>query len=274
MKTKGIKKTIQEIIMILLSFIVILPLFLIVINSFKDKAGASNINLNLPENWEILQNYEEVLITGGMFNGYKNSMIISLLSVSLIIILSSMTAFIIQRRKSKITQIVNMFIVLGLTIPASIVPTYFILKKLHLSGSYIGIVFVYLATLLPISIFIYTGSFKSIPISIDESAIIEGCGATRLFFNIIFPLVKPTTVTVVVISFMTVWNDVLLPIYLMNNPKKYTVALTTYLFYGQRSSYWNLVFANIVLISLPIIIIYFLLQKYVVSGMTGGAVKG
>lgn len=271
---RKIKDYAFEGIMIILSLVTITPLFLILINSFKDKGGASELTLALPKVWNIVDNYVEVLVQGGMLNGFKNSIIISSIAVFLIVMIAAMTAFILQRRTTKLTQIMQMFIVCGLMIPPSIVPTVFILNKMQLTGNYLGIILVYLATGLPVSIFIYLGAFKSIPISIDESVILDGGGTSRLFFTIIFPLVKPTTITVIIISFMTIWNDVMYPLYILNDPKKYTVALTTYFFYGERVSYWNLVFSNIVLVSLPVVVIYFLLQKYVVAGMTGGAVKG
>ncbi len=122
--------------------------------------------------------------------------------------------------------------------------------------------------------FPYTGFYKSIPRDIDESALLDGCSILRLLFSIVFPLVKPVTVTVIIISFMSVWNDFSIAIYFLNSPKKYTMVLTAYNYFGVHSADWNLVFGDIVLVSLPVVILYFALQKYIVAGMTAGAVKG
>jgi raffinose/stachyose/melibiose transport system permease protein len=109
---------------------------------------------------------------------------------------------------------------------------------------------------------------------LDESAVIDGCGPYRLFFNIIFPLLKPVTVTVIIIDFMSVWNDFGTSIYFLNRPERYTMVMSTFYFFGARSADWNLVFADVVLTSLPVIILYVLLQKYIISGMVSGSIKG
>jgi raffinose/stachyose/melibiose transport system permease protein len=181
--------------------------------------------------------------------------------------------YVLQRRRQKLTSIINIIILMGMIIPISIAPTYLVLRLIGLSGTLPGLALVYAATMLPVSTFIYTGAYKSVPRALDEAATIDGCGPLGILFRIIFPLLKPATVTVTVISFMTVWNDMNLPLYFLNNPKRYTVVLSTYLFYGQRAADWHLVFANIVLVTIPIVIVYFTLQRFVVSGMTGGAIK-
>lgn len=270
---KKLKLILAELMMIGISLLVLIPLALIVLNSVKDKAGAANADLSLPKTWLFVQNYTEVFTKGGMLRGYGNSIILSVLSVILIVVTASMMGYVIQRRQQKLISVINGLVLMGMVIPISVAPTYMILKSLNLSGTFIGLSLVYVAVYLPIATFIYTGAYKSIPRTLDEAASIDGCGPIRTLFNIILPLMKPATVTVIIISFMSVWNDMTMPLYFLNSPKKYTVVLSTYLFYGQKSSDWHLVFANIVLVSLPIVIVYFTLQKYVISGMTGGAIK-
>jgi len=271
------KKTVNliiELFAILTSLLILLPFYMIVINSFKGKGEAAEMGLGLPKVWEAFENYRKVFEIGNLINGYKNSIIVSTATVLLLVFFSSMAAFVIQRRNKGIVNFVNISIVLGMTIPMMLVPTCFILKMLNLNGTFTGFVLVSVAAGTPITVFLYTGFFKGVPRSLDESAVLDGCGPIRMFFRVIFPLVKPVTITVIVISFMTVWNNVSLPLYILGNPKKYTVVLTTYMFYGERNAYWNLIFADIILVSLPVIILYFLLQKYIVSGMTAGAIKG
>lgn len=185
-----------------------------------------------------------------------------------------MMAFIIERRKGKISEAVNYLLIAGMMLPASIVCQYYIIKALHLNGTIPGAMLVFVAISMSLSVFIYTGAYKSIPRELDESGIIDGCGPYRLFFSIILPLLKPATVTVVIIVGMSIWNNFSVSIFMLNTPKTYTVVTTIYSFLGSHSSDWNLLFADITLISLPIIVMYLFLQKYIVAGMTAGAVKG
>ncbi|HHW47885.1 MAG TPA: carbohydrate ABC transporter permease [Clostridiaceae bacterium] len=276
MKRKRLKMVFFEILAVILSLVIVFPLLLIVINSFKSYGEANRLNLSLNNiNFkDILYNYREVLESGGLITGYKNSIIVTTLSVFLIIIFSSTAAFIINRRKQKLTKIINMFIIIGMTLPMSIVPTYFVVKSMGLSKSYLGISLVYLAASFSFSVFLYTGYYRSIPVDIDESAIMEGCGLYRMFFQIIFPLVKPVTATVVITNVMSIWNDFTVALFLLNSPKRFTAVLTTFAFFGQQASRWNLLFADVVLISLPVVLLYLLLQRDIVSGMTAGSIKG
>jgi ABC-type sugar transport system, permease component len=247
-----------------------------IINSFKNYGEANSLSLHLPHTGlkQIVDNYTTVIKSANLFMGYKNSLIVTFISVTLVILLSSSAAFIISRRKQKLIQYINILIILGMTVPISIVPTYFIVRYMGLGKSFLGISLVYVASNFSIAVFLYTGFLKSIPRDIDESAIIDGCGSLMLFSRVIFPLLKPVTVTVLICSFMTVWNDFLMAIFLLNSPKKFTAVLTTYAFYGEKSSNWNLLFADVILISLPVVLLYLFLQRFIVSGMTSGAVKG
>lgn len=266
-------KSVSEGIVVLLSLIVLVPLYMLIINSFKDKAGAAEMNMKLPAKWNILENYSQLVREANILTALRNSLMITVVAVTLIVVFSAMAGFIIQRKKNKSIGIINNIILFGLFFPGSIVPTYFITKYLHL-GSYAGVICVYIATVFPVSVFLYTGFYKSISVEIDESAIIDGCGIYRLFFNIIFPLVKPVTITVIVTAFMTVWNDFSTAIYFLNNSEKYTLVLTTFFFFGQKAADWQLVFADIVVISIPVVLMYLMMQKHIVSGLTAGSVKG
>lgn len=276
MSKNKLNKVAAEIIAVLLSLIVIIPFYMIVVNSFKDPEGANKLGLSFshikPE--IIAGNYKEVFKISGLATAYKNSTIVTLLSVLLIVVISSMAGFIIQRRKQRVIELMNFIIIIGMTMPGFIVPTYFVVKQLGMAHSYIGICLVYAAGLFPLAVFLFTGFYKSIPVDLDESAIIDGCGSFRLFFKIILPLVKPVTATVTIICAMSIWNDFGTALFLLNSPKKFTVVLTVFSFYSQRKSDWNYLFADIVLISLPIVVLYILLQKYIVSGLTTGAIKG
>lgn len=166
-----------------------------------------------------------------------------------------------------------MLILMGLFIPGQIIPTYFICYYMHVR-TFLAAGLVLIASNLSMGVFLYTGYFKSIPRELDESAMLDGCNGLQLFFHIIFPLLKPITVTLFIITFMGIWNDFGTTIYFLNSSRNFTLTLTIYNFFGVHSSDWNLVFANVIAVSLPVIIVYFMAQKQIMSGMTSGAVKG
>lgn len=174
-------------------------------------------------------------------------------------------------------QRIDSLIIVGLTLPLAMVPTYFMLNKLHLStgiGAYAGAILVYVASNFAFAFFLFTGFMKGVPVQIDEAAIIDGATPLKLFFSVIFPLLKPINVTVAISVAMGVWNDFNISLYLLNSPERSTAVLSTYLFMGQKASSWNLLFTDVVLVSLPMIFVYLILQKQIVAGLTAGAVKG
>ena len=276
MKKNKAKKITSEITGLLCSMIVLIPLLLIMLNSFKNTKAANQLSLSLDgvSFSQILQNYSDVFTTTKLYVAYFNSVLVTGLSIFFIVLLSSMMSFIIERRRGKISEAVNYLLVAGMMLPASIICQYYMIKTLGLNGTIPGAVLVFVVGSLPLSVFLYTGFYKSIPRELDESGIVDGCGPYRLFFSIIFPLLKPASVTVSIITGMSIWNNFSVSIFLLNSPKNYTVVTTIYSFLGSHTSDWNLLFADIILISLPIIIMYLLLQNFIVDGMTAGAVKG
>lgn len=261
---------------IALSLLILIPVAVLVLNSFKDYAGANRPDLTFDSITlrQIYQNYSEVFQQSGLITAYKNSGIITFCSVTLTVLAGAFAGFIIQRRKSRTTELFNIAIIAGLSLPFSAPTTFFLVKNLGLSQTYAGISLVFIALSFPMAVFLFTGYFKSIPRSIDESAALDGSGPFRLFFQIMLPLIVPVSITVIIITFMGVWNDFAVSIFMLNTPKKFTVVLTTFSFYGQKHSDWNLLFADVILISLPVVILFLFLQKYVISGLTSGAVKG
>jgi len=274
-RNKSMKFMVQ-IIGLLCSLMVLIPLLIIIVNSFKNSKEANKLGLGIAgiSISQIVENYTEVVKATKLGVAYFNSILVTGLSVIVIVILTSMMAFIIERRKGKISEAINYLLIAGMMLPASIVCQYYIIKTLGLSGTIPGAMLVFVAGGLSLNVFIYTGYYKTIPRELDESGIVDGCGPYRLFFSIIFPLLKPATVTVSIITGMSIWNNFSVSIFMLNTPKTFTVVTTIYSFLGSHSSDWNLLFADITLISLPIIIMYLLLQKFIVAGMTAGAVKG
>ncbi len=267
------KRLLGDLLGLVCSLTVIIPFYMIVINSFKDKQEAAQVNLAFPTEWHAFDNYITMFQEGHVGKAFINSVLLTVPSVLLILILCASTAFILQRRKQRMSSVLSSFAVLGLFIPGQIIPTYFICYYLHLP-SFLSAALVLIAANIPMGVFLYMGYLKSVPIEIDESAMLDGCGVVRMFSQIIFPLLKPVTVTLFIIAFMAIWNDFGTTIYFLNSSSNFTLTLTVYNFFGVHSADWNLVFANVIVVSLPVIIIYFLAQKQIIAGMTAGAVKG
>ncbi len=273
MKSKKLNNYILSLLLCLVSFVILIPVFMVVINSFKDRNEAAMMNIKLPTSWHIIENYNQMIEEGGIIRGFTNSMLITVICAFGLIILCSSMAFVLQRKKDRFSMIVNMTVIFGLVLPVQIIPTYFVSNFFHLPHTAAAIMILIVANM-SFTVFLYTGFMKSIPVEIDESAWIDGASQSQLFFKIIFPLLQPVTVTAIIINFMAVWNDFGISIYFLNSAKNYTLPLTVYNFFGSHSSDWQLVFANVVLATLPVVIVYLLLQKFIISGMTAGAVKG
>ncbi len=266
-------RLVGEIVGLLFCVIMLIPFWMVLVNSFKTREEAALVNIALPSVWNAVDNYVTMCKDSGFFTALKNSVLLTVPTVLCIIFCSSLFSFTIQRRATKGSERLMNLVMLGMFLPMQMIPTYFVCYFTHVK-TFVAAFLVLTATGLPMSVFLYTGFLKSIPRELDESARLDGCDCFQLFTKIIFPLLKPMTVTVFIINFMNVWNDFGTTIYFLNTSKNYTLPLTIYNFFGVHSSEWNLIFANVFMVSLPVIIIYFLAQKQIVAGMTAGAVKG
>lgn len=261
-----------EILLWLLSIVIIYPLLMVVITSFKTKGEASYMNLNLPSSWQF-SNYLEVL-NNNFANSFLNSIFITFLSVMLVVSFSSVLSYVIARRNTLGCRILYRMITLGIIAPFAAMPTIELLKVIHLYGSRVGLSFVYCALYMPFTVMMFTSFIKSIPREVDEAAVIDGAKGFKLFRIIILPILKPVIATTSILTFMWAWNELQIPMYLLNSSSKWTLPLSVYNFYGQYSRSWNLVCADVVLVSIPVVIVYIIAQKYLIAGMTAGAVKG
>lgn len=258
----------------IISLICLIPLLLIVFNSFKDKLSAAKMDLKLPAFPLQFENFSVVIEKGKLVQSFFNSMVYSTGSVALCLILSALAAYVLSRNATKLNSFLYMFIVLGITMPINYVALTKVMMFFHINNTRGGIILLYAAMQIPFSVFLMHGFVARIPIELDEAAVIDGCGPIRLFFIIVLPLLKPAVATVVVLTFLNTWNEFVSPLYFLGNSEKWPMTLSVYNFFGMYFKDWNLVCADILLTSLPVIIVYLLGQKYIVSGMTSGAVKG
>lgn len=272
-KKESMGKIILTIAIALLSLIIIVPLLIMILGSFKDPAQAQQFNLKLPTEWNF-SNYLYVIEKGGIGRAFINSVIVTVFVTIIVLITGSLSAFVISRKQNRYSSIVYNMFILGMVAPLQIVTTFALLKVLNLSGTFLGVILVKSAVQLPWAIFTLTGFIKSVPKDLDEAAFIDGATALQMFFKIILPLLKPIMATVLITTAMSAWNEFMIPLYFFNTSSKWTMPLTVYNFFGQYASNWNYVFADLVLTALPITILYLICQRFIVSGATAGAVKG
>ncbi len=262
-----------EILLWTLSIFIIYPLLMILLTSFKSKGEASYLSVSLPREW-IFENYAIVWEQGKVLASFLNSCIITFISVLAVLALTSMLSYVIVRRDTKACRFAFRFMTFGIIAPFAALPTIVLLKSIGLYGGRLGLILVYSALFIPFSTMLFTSFIKSIPRELDEAGVVDGAKGGRLFVMVILPLLKPVMATTAILNFMWIWNELQIPMYLLNSSSKWTLPLSVYNFYGQFSRSWNLVCADMVLISIPVILIYAFAQKYIIAGMTAGAVKG
>jgi len=276
LKKKKLLWVIAEMVAIIAAVaIFIVPFLYMIINSLKDPREANLMSMSLPltfqwgNYWEAFsaKNYQVLL-------AFKNSFVLTFFSVIGLIIVGSMAGYVIQRRRDKFMTSLSSVLMLGLMIPAAVLPTIWVLQTLHIYKSMFAMVMVEIALQLPFTIMLYRGFVSSVPRELEEAAVIDGCTVPQLFTKIVFPLLKPVTATVIILDACTVFNDFTNPLYFLPGSENVTVQLTLYNFIGQYVSSFNLLFANVIIITIPMLIIFILFNKQLVEGMTAGAVKG
>lgn len=269
-------RLVMEIGMVLLSLLFLYPLILTVINSFKSFAEVMSDVIALPQSFTF-ENYTYVWKAVNYPRLFLNNTVITVIGLLGIVLFSSIAAYKLSRTNSRMSGVVYMLCIIPMLIPfQSIMLTVLqIAKTLHLSESTWGLGIQYWGFGAPLAIFIYHGFVKGIPREIDESATIDGASGFRLFFSVIFPLLKSVTTTIIIIDVMWIWNDFLLPLLMVNgSPATKTLTLAAYTFVGQYTSDWQYAMTAMVMAVLPSIVVFILLQKYIVRGVVAGAVKG
>lgn len=272
MTKKRIQTLLKQLVCILLSATVIVPFYMVLINSFKTKAEAARMSLSLPEEW-IFKNYLEVIEEGNLIQGFTNSLLYSLVATTLGVVCCAMAAFVLCRNRTKFNIFLYYFFLCGLFFPVNYVTLVRVLTGLHLNDTRTGIILVFTSGMISFCIFTIRNFVTSVPVELDEAAVIDGAGPLSLFFKVIMPLLKPTMVTCFILQFMGVWSNFLTPLYLSSKSKMFPMTMTVYQFFGKNKSYWNYIFADIILTCIPVVIVYMIGQKYIIGGMTSGAVK-
>lgn len=267
-----------EVITWILLVIYMVPFYLMFINSFKTRREIFADTTGLPSVWNF-NNYGDAAARMDFIHSFTNSIIITVCSVVLIVLFSSMAAWVLCRDKSRKSKIIFYLFVSGMVVPfqAVMLPLVKWMAQLQFGpfkmlGTHYGLIFMYIGFGASMSVFLYHGFISSIPLEIEEAAIIDGCSKWKVYTKVILPLLKSTTVTVSVLNGIWVWNDFLLP-FLTVNGKINTIPLAMNNFFGAFSKQWELAMAALIMAVIPIIIFYFFVQKQIIAGIVQGSIK-
>jgi raffinose/stachyose/melibiose transport system permease protein len=266
-----------EIVALLVAAVVFLvPFAFTFVTAAKDEAEASALDFSWPTNWRLLKNIRDVVLDrdGLIVTAFKNSFVLTVGSVTLLVVLAAMVAFVLQRRNDRVAKVVDVLLLAGLILPPAVVPTVFVLQELHLFKTLIGLILVEVAFILPFAVLVFRALVASIPRELDDAAIIDGASPLTLFFRIILPMLRPAVITVIVVSSVAIYNDFVNPLYFLPGDDNATVQLTLFNFQSQYRTQWNLLFMDVLLVTIPPLIMFVFFNRKIVSGMTAGAVKG
>lgn len=274
---KSVRKTLLYIILVIVAAAFLFPVFIVLMNSFKNKLYISSEPFSFPmgESFAGIENYTSGLEKTGFFSAFGWSLFITLGSVLVIVLFSAMTAWYITRVKSRITSAMYYAFVFSMIVPFQMV--MFSMSKLANTlrlDNPLGIIVIYLGFGAGLSVFMFCGFIKSIPLEIEEAAMIDGCGSIRTFFLVVLPILKPTAITVAILNTMWIWNDYLLPYLVIGTDYKTIPIAIQYLRGGYGSIDMGAMMAMLVLAIIPIVIFYLFCQKYIIKGVVAGAVKG
>lgn len=266
---------IRYIILIGMTLVTLIPFAVLPLVSFKTKKEFMKFPLALPEHIQF-DNYVTVFQRSKIVEAFCNSFSITAAALVIEIFVGALAAYALTKMFFKHSAKFSIAFLIPMVFPIQTItiPIYVIYNNLGLLNTRTGLVFIYVATGLPMVIFMLTSFMKTIPIQISESAVVDGAGHLTIFFKLIMPLLKPVTSTIIVINGLSIWNDFFLPLIMVTDKAKKTLPLKIYDFMGQYTSDWTLICTCIIYVTLPVIILYCILQKNIISGVVAGAVKG
>jgi raffinose/stachyose/melibiose transport system permease protein len=265
------------IIAIVVSFAIFLvPFAFIILQAAKSPGEAGEFSFALPTNWMIWQNLTAVLTTndGIIVRAFVNSAVLTITSVIVMVVFAAMVGYVLSRKRTRLNPIINFFVLAGLIVPPAVVPTIWVLQGIGLFKTLPGMILIEATFGLSFCILLFRAFVSTIPKELDEAAVIDGAGPIRLFFTVVLPLLRPVIITVIVVQAVAVFNDFTGPLYFLPGDDNATVQLTLYNFQSQTLSQYNLLFMDILLITIPPLVMYIFFNRQIVAGMTSGAVKG
>jgi raffinose/stachyose/melibiose transport system permease protein len=277
---RKVGKLAAELLVVLLCLAYLFPIYIVVVNSFKNRQELYENKLAIPGSFSF-EYYAKAMDKMNFLRAFGNSLIVTVVSIGIIVVLASMTAWMFVRTNNRLSRVLFMIFVATMIIPFQTImmPLMQVMgwarDTLHIPmlNTIGGLIYMNVGFGTSMAVFLYHGFVKSIPVSLEEAATIDGCNKFKVFWKIVFPMLKPTTVTVMILDVIWIWNDYLLPSLVLSSKPLRTIPLSTASFFGQFTIEWNLAMAGLLLTITPVIIFYLSAQKYIVKGVAAGAVK-
>jgi len=270
---RSIRATVNNLLASGAGLIALAPIYLVFANALKTVTDASSMSAQPPltPQWG---NFGTVIDQGNLVTAFSNSALYSFASTILAVLLAALAAYVLARHRTRRHEIIYLLLIMGIAIPTNYVTLTKVMQLTHLIDTQIGIILVYAATQIPFDVFLIYAFVDSVPRDLDEAAFIDGCSPIRAFFSIILPMLTPVLVTCGVLNILNVWNEFVTPLYLLSTSDNWPMTLSVYNFFGLYESNWAYISADVVLTILPVILIYVVAQRWILSGTFSGAVKG
>jgi len=252
-----------------------IPFYYLIVNTFKPAREATVSPMSLPIKNFTLDLYKEALRMINFWSSFRNSLLITIISVIIIIVFGSMAAYVITRHKNKLTRFLFFYFLIGFMVPAqtTLIPLFNLMSRLKLQNSVLGMVVLY-SSWCNFAIFMYQGFLGGVPKDLEEAALIDGANLWKMFWYIVFPLLKSVTITIIIFDVMWIWNDFMMPYLFISSSSNFTLIMEVYKGAGQFANNWTVMLCTMVIVLAPITIFYLFMQKYIIAGITSGAVKG
>jgi len=272
--TRGVVIGVAAIVLSAIFFLV--PFLFSFVIASMNRTQANQLQFTWPQPFVLLDNVREALAARDylMVIAFINSIILTVASVAALVILSAMVAYIWQRRASRWSPVVNILVLAGLIVPPAVVPTIWVLQGLGLFRTMPGLIFIEIAYGLPFCILLFRAFIASVPRELDEAAVVDGAGTVQIFFRVIFPVLRSVVMTVIILQSVIIYNDFQNPLYFLPGTQNATVQLTLLNFQSQFTTQYNLLFATILLVTIPPLILFIFFNRKIVAGMAAGSVKG
>jgi raffinose/stachyose/melibiose transport system permease protein len=272
--TRGVVIGVAAIVLSAIFFLV--PFLFSFVIASMERTQANQLQFTWPQPFVLLDNVGQALAARDylMVIAFINSIILTVASVAALVILSAMVAYIWQRRASRWSPVVNILVLAGLIVPPAVVPTIWVLQTLGLFRTMPGLIFIEIAYGLPFCILLFRAFIASVPRELDEAAVVDGAGTVQIFFRVIFPVLRSVIMTVIILQSVLIYNDFQNPLYFLPGTQNATVQLTLLNFQSQFTTQYNLLFATILLVTIPPLIMFIFFNRKIVEGMAAGSVKG
>jgi len=273
---KRVRKYWLGVVSVLASIVIfVIPFLFIVTTALKSKREAALLDFTWPTEFHLWENLVAVIQARDfiLLTAFVNSTVLTVTSVAGMVVLGAMVAWVAERRRGRWTKLIDFIVLFGLIVPPAVVPTIWVMQGLGIFKTLHGLVLIEIAFGLSFSILLFRAFIATVPKELDEAAVLDGAGPLRLFFQVVFPLLRPVIITVIVVQSVVVFNDFTNPLYFLPGDENATVQLTLFNFQDQFDTQWNLLFMNILLITIPPLVMFLFFNRQIVAGMAG-AVKG